>query len=124
MYGSLDWGTVLVLAAVGATVLYDRLTDDGDESSEYPAADDREAYANDELSHDEYERRVAEAVDPEFQRIRAAVEPINDIGPKTSKQLAREFDDLDALRDADREALESVHGVGESTADAIRERLK
>lgn len=47
--------------------------------------------------------------------------PIPDVSPETSKQLTRAFDSLEELRNADREELEDVHGVGESTGKRFAE---
>jgi len=121
MYGSPDWFSAAMLVLLAGAMLYDRLSADDPDPNSVEAA--REAYANGELTLDEYERRVATAVDPETEKIRAAVEPIGGVGPQVSKNLARSFDSLGELRDADRDELEAVHRVGESTSTAILERL-
>ncbi|WP_135829210.1 NAD-dependent DNA ligase LigA [Halorussus halobius] len=41
------------------------------------------------------------------------------VGPATADDLAREFGDLDAIRDADRERLAAVDGIGPTVADRI-----
>ncbi|UPW02066.1 NAD-dependent DNA ligase LigA [Halorussus gelatinilyticus] len=43
------------------------------------------------------------------------------VGPATATDLAREFGDLDAIRTATREELESVEGIGPTVADQIAE---
>jgi len=44
---------------------------------------------------------------------------IPEVGPTVSRDLARQFGSLDAVLDADREALEAVPGVGPETADRV-----
>lgn len=122
MYGPPDWFSAVLLLVLGVAMLYDRVSPD--EPDEHTVEGAREAYTNGEITLDEYERRVALAVDPETDRIRAAVEPIAGVGEQTSRQLAREFDTLAELQDADREELEAVNRIGESRAKAILERLE
>jgi DNA ligase (NAD+) len=43
------------------------------------------------------------------------------VGPATAADLAREFRDIDAIRTADRDALEAVGGIGPKVADQIVE---
>ncbi|MEF8791062.1 MAG: NAD-dependent DNA ligase LigA [Haloarculaceae archaeon] len=45
------------------------------------------------------------------------------VGPAVARDLARAFGDLDAVLDADAEALETVEGIGPKTAGRIREFL-
>ncbi|WP_277613487.1 helix-hairpin-helix domain-containing protein [Natrinema hispanicum] len=40
------------------------------------------------------------------------MEGVNNVGPATSKAIAREYETLEGLRASDRERLEGVYGVG------------
>ena len=42
----------------------------------------------------------------------AVLEDVNNVGPATSKVIAREYETLEGLRASDRERLEGVYGVG------------
>jgi len=46
---------------------------------------------------------------------------IHGVGPETARELARRFGTIEALRDADREALRAVEGVGPTLAENVRE---
>ncbi|MFC7216255.1 helix-hairpin-helix domain-containing protein [Saliphagus sp. GCM10025334] len=76
-----------------------------------------------EIDTDELERRLEFDLDDRNDQIRAFVEDVNGVGPKTSKAIAREFASFEELRGADRERLESVHGVGEGTVEAVLKRI-
>jgi ERCC4-type nuclease len=52
------------------------------------------------------------------------VTPVQGIGPELSLAIAREFESLEELRAADHQELETVNGIGESRANAIRERVE
>jgi len=121
MYGSPDWFSALLLLVLGIAMLYDRVSPDDPDENSVEAA--REAYVAGEIDEAEFERRVETLVDPETDRIRTAVTPVQGIGPELSLAVAREFDSLEELRTADREELESVNGIGESRAEAIRARF-
>lgn len=114
-------GGLAVLAAVAVATLRDRLTSDPGPD---PVAEARDQYAAGEIDHAEFERRLAFHLDDRNARIRAVVEDVNDVGPQTSKAIAREYDSLDGLRATDRERLESVPGVGTETAAAVLERVE
>lgn len=81
------------------------------------------AYVSGEIDESELERRLDLALDPETERIRAAVVPVNGVGPATAAALHEEFGTLAAVERADADELAHAHGVGEKTAAAIRERL-
>ena len=49
------------------------------------------------------------------------VSSIADIGPVTARTLLEHFGSVEAVMTADREQLAEVEGVGEVTADRIRE---
>ncbi|WP_277524464.1 helix-hairpin-helix domain-containing protein [Natrinema salsiterrestre] len=46
------------------------------------------------------------------------------VGPATSKAIAREYDDLDDVRDSSRERLESVTDIGEERVGAVLSRVR
>lgn len=122
MYGSPDWFSAVLLLVLGVAILYDRVSPDEPDENTVEAA--REAYVAGEIDEAEFERRVETLVDPETDRIRAAVTPVQGIGPELSLAVAREFDSLEELRTADREELEGVNGIGESRAKAMRDRFE
>jgi DNA ligase (NAD+) len=109
---------LLLVAVLGGAYAVDRLSE---EPSDAERA--RRAYEEGRINEDELERRLDVALDPEVDRIREALEPINGVGPATSLTIAQEVDSLEALERATAEDLEEIHGVGPSTASAIKERL-
>jgi len=121
MYGSLDWVSAVLLLVIGVAMLYDRVSPDDPDENTVEAA--REAYVAGEIDEAEFERRVETLLDPETERIRAAVTPIQGIGPELSLAVAREFDSLEELRDANCDELREVNGIGKGRADTIRERF-
>ena len=92
-----------------------------DKPSEVEKAKD--AYERGEISIDELDRRVELALDEEATRIREAVEPVNAVGPATSASIEEYYDTLEELRQASLEELEEIHGIGPSTAKAVKQRL-
>ncbi|WP_135806065.1 NAD-dependent DNA ligase LigA [Halorussus marinus] len=66
---------------------------------------------------------LAELEESKRPRLREFLSAIGipSVGPATAADLAREFGDLESIRSADREALESVDGVGPNVADRIAE---
>lgn len=48
---------------------------------------------------------------------------VKGLGPAQQKALLSEFGSLEAIRDADAEALQQVKGIGEATAEEIRKQL-
>lgn len=106
------------LAVVVGGWLRDRLTSDPD-----PIEELKQQRANDELSQDEFERRLEVILDDENDRIRACVEPVPGIGPERSRYIAERYRSVEELRAASREELESLPEVGEQRAAAIKERL-
>ncbi|OLZ39084.1 hypothetical protein A6E15_19160 [Natrinema saccharevitans] len=106
----------IILAGTARTYL--------ERDEEDPADEARRLYQEGLIDELEFERRIGEAVDDEFEKIRLVVEDINGVGPKTSKAIAREYTTIEDLRGTDRERLEDVYGVGEETADAVLERVR
>lgn len=86
-------------------------------------ADAEARYVDGDLDETGFEREVELILDPWAAEIRERVEDVGGVGPATSANIALRFANLDAVRDADVEALEDVNGVGEQKAEAIAERL-
>ena len=114
-----DWLAVIVVLLVGVASVRDRLRPDPD-----PVREIRAAYARGEIDERELERRLGPAVDPRVEEIRAIVEPVPDVGLETAKAIAAHFETREAVEDATREELMDVHGIGLSTADALRKRFE
>lgn len=109
---------VLLVALVGGAWVVDQAR-----TERTPVEAATAAYKRGEISLAELERRVELAMDPEAERIREAVEPINGVGPATSASIAEHFRSLEHLREAEPAEIEDVHGVGPSMAEAINQRL-
>ncbi|ELZ39347.1 hypothetical protein C471_08515 [Halorubrum saccharovorum DSM 1137] len=121
-YGSDPFSIVLVVGALAFVYLYDRFVAE-DEPEEGTVEHAEHLWKTNQIPMAEYERRVEQAVDDRHQQILTVTQSVNDIGPKTARALAREFESLDELHRADRERIEAIHGIGPSTADAIEEYL-
>jgi ERCC4-type nuclease len=76
-------------------------------------------YERGEIDLAELERRLDVLADPEADRIRETVERVNGVGEATSWAVAAEFSSLRELREASREELQSVPGVGDQRAAAL-----
>lgn len=76
------------------------------------------------IDEQELEHRLAFHLDDRNEEIREVVSQVNNVGEEISKDIAREFESLDELRRADREDLTAIHGVAESTADAVLARVR
>jgi DNA integrity scanning protein DisA with diadenylate cyclase activity len=74
------------------------------------------------IEEQELEHQLAFPPDDRNEEIREVVPQLNRVGEEISKDIAREFESLDELRRADREDLTAIHGVAESTADAVLTR--
>lgn len=112
---------VLVLALVAA--LADQFVDNDSESRHWSEEEAKRAYVEGEIGIDEFERWVRRCVDDRAHEIRERVEGVSHVGPHRAARLADRFETVEDLREADREDLEDVHGVGPSIADRIRERV-
>ncbi|MEF8882777.1 MAG: excinuclease ABC subunit C [Halapricum sp.] len=55
--------------------------------------------------------------------VSTALDDVPGVGPETRKRLLRHFGSVDAIREASIEALQSVEGVGEATAESIARQL-
>jgi ERCC4-type nuclease len=121
MYSDLD---PFLVAVVGAVVLILRVYERIQEYREPgPVEEAKRAYARDDISEAEFHRQLELHLDERNDRIRTAIEEIDGIGLAKSEAVALQFESLDDLADADREELEAIHGVGESTARAIQQHL-
>src|SRR5207249_6167190 len=65
-------------------------------------------------------REIEKSKTASFERVIHAL-GIRFVGERTAQLLAEEFPDMDHLRGATRDELESVHEVGPKVADAIRQ---
>lgn len=108
-----------MFAVVGATALYDRLTDDDSDGPDDPMEIVEQRYLDGEIDDETFEARLDVLADPGRHRVYEHVDAVDWAGHDEALRVAREYASLDELRDADRESLEDVHGVGESIATAI-----
>lgn len=81
-------------------------------------------YIDGEIGEVEMEMRVANALDERAQRIREVVESVHNVGPETAAPVAERFESVDDLRTASPSELTQIHGIGDSTAEAICEEVK
>lgn len=109
---------LMLVVFIGAAWVYDAVRDGPDELEIL-----KEKRAAEEISQDEFERRLDVLLDDEAERIQAAVEPIPGIGDQRSRYIAERYDSLEGLRSASLEELEQLPDVGEQRAQAIKERL-
>jgi NAD-dependent DNA ligase len=114
---SLAFIVLMIVLAVVDERLADR-RDDRDDVDEAHAA-----YVAGEIDERELEQRLEIAVDPEADRIRAAVEDVSGVGPARSAAIAREFETIGAVRDAGVDELADVPDVGRALAEAIDDRV-
>ena len=55
--------------------------------------------------------------------VATVLDDVPGVGPETRRRLLRRFGSVESVRDASREDLTDVDGVGDATADTLRERL-
>lgn len=110
---------VLLTIFAAAAYAYDAVREQPDELELL-----QEKRVAEELSQDEFERRLEVLVDDEAERIQEAVKPIPGIGPDRSRYISEQYDTLEELRSASLEELERLPDVGEQRAQAIKERLQ
>ena len=126
MTGTTD-PTMLVLLAVGYYGLWalgrvrDRLdgldwfeADDPD-----PLDQVHEAYETGEIDLQEFERQLDHLMDESNERIRDAVGQVEGVGETRAKEIAVSFRSVGHVARADRERLQQVPDVGETTADRV-----
>lgn len=102
-------------------------TDDRDAIERF--LDDREAqlrerYETTRMDYVEFGDRIALLEDPDTPRIMRDAVVEDGIGPETAFNIAREFDDYEAYRDADKSDYERVNRVGENRARALANRSR
>lgn len=76
-------------------------------------------YEPDRIDEQELNHRLAFHLDDRNEEVREVVSQVTNVDEEISKDIARELESLDDLRRADGEGLTAVHGVAESTADAV-----
>ncbi len=84
-----------------------------------PVEQARQDYIEGRIDAAEFERRLEFHLDDRNDQIKAAVLPVANVGEDTAEAITREFESVDELRRADQEDLTVIHGVGESTAEAV-----
>ena len=109
-------GVITIIAVV------DALEEPGEDLS--PVDQAHRDYEAGRIDEQELEHRLAFHLDDRNEEIRQVVRQVNNVGEEISKDIAREFESLDELRRADREDLTAIHGVAESTADAVLARVR
>lgn len=78
------------------------------------------AYAEGRLTHSAFVNRIAVIEDPDTVQIMQDAITVDGIGVDTGLEIARTFNaNYDAYRDAERDDLERVNGVGENRATAL-----
>jgi len=55
--------------------------------------------------------------------VATVLDDVPGVGPETRRRLLRRFGSVENVRDASRDDLTDVDGVGDATADTLRERL-
>jgi len=107
--------------AVSVIILVAYLQQRGDDLS--PVQQAKRDYREGRIDAAEFERRLEFHLDDRNTQIRAAVLPVATVGDDTADAIAREFESIDELRRADQEDITAIHGIAESTAEAILDRL-
>ncbi|WP_373190019.1 helix-hairpin-helix domain-containing protein [Halolamina sp.] len=122
MYGAESGlSSFVILAGLGAFWAYERYRDYVEPSEEEAI---REAYAQGDIGEAEMERRLAYILDDCNEVIVETLTSVTNVGPKTGREIAEQFESVDAVRTADQEDLTGIHGIGESTADAVLSRVR
>lgn len=111
-----------LVGVVVITVAVDHLEDRFEDLS--PVEQAHRNYELGLIDEQELEHRLAFHLDDRNEEIREVVSQVNNVGEEISKDIAQEFESLDELRRADREDLTAIHGVAESTADAVLARVR
>jgi len=55
--------------------------------------------------------------------VKTVLDDVPGVGPQTRRRLLRRFGSVESVRDASLDDLTDVDGVGDATADTLRERL-
>lgn len=116
------WTVVLVLALVGGARAVSWVRESRVRSPEDRL---RQAYAEGAIDEQELERRLAYHLDDRNAEIvRWLDDNVSGVAEAKGKRIAKRFDSLDELRRADHEEIVDVHGIGDSTAAAIRREFE
>lgn len=121
-----DPSAVVVAAVVGlgaAAWVSDRLRTEEAEPDLFTPEGVAEAYARDDISDEELDRYAERAVGPQVRALHRRLQYVENVGDVTAGAIAMRFDSVDEVAGASRDELTAVHGVGESTAIAIKEHL-
>jgi len=111
-----------LVGAVSVFILVVYLQERGDDLS--PVEQAKRDYREGKIDAAEFERRLQFHLDDRNEQIRAAVLPVANVGDDTADAIAREFESVDELRRADQEDLTAIHGIAESTAEAVLSRVR
>jgi len=85
----------------------------------------KQAYADGEIDEAEFERRMGYLLDERNEEIVDWLERnVSGVADAKGKRIAKRFDSLDELRQADHGDLVDIHGIGDSTATAIRREFE
>lgn len=109
-------GVITIIGAVAA------LQERGEDLS--PVDQARRDYEAGRIDEQELEHRLAFHLADRNEEIREMVCQVNNVGEETSADIAREFESPDELRRADREDVTAIHGVAESTVEAVLARVR
>ena len=110
--------SLFVVAALVVFSVYDRYQKWAEPTEEEQL---RQAYADGKIGEQELERRLEFHLDDRNAEIvRWLDDNVSGVAETKGKALAKRFDSLDALRRADHDELTAIHGIGDSTAAAIR----
>lgn len=84
----------------------------------------RDRYANGQISREQFAAEIERVEHPETEHIMHLARDVDGVGPHVGFNVAREFESVDDLADADVEDLEAVNRIGENRADAILQRAR
>lgn len=83
----------------------------------------RGRYESGPMDYVEFGDQIAVLEDPGTEQIMREAITVDGVGPETAFEIAREFDgEYSEFRDADRDDLVRVNGVGENRAGALMNR--
>jgi len=84
-----------------------------------PVEQIQQEWVDGKIDQDELERRLEFALNDDREVVVAELTPIDHVGERRAKRLAREFSTVEAVRSSDREELLEVDDVGPETAAAV-----
>jgi len=80
----------------------------------------QQEWVDNEITDEEFERRLELALDERAVVIREAVEEIDGVGTERSALLADRFESVEAVRRASRDELTAINDIGPSTAADVQ----